>query len=347
MGDEGFNFSRLFPLWLRENKCNIVVSCYRKNRLFCIGMQGSGHVSTYFATVLRPMGLAYDDTDGTILSSERGNITTFKCKGSETCPQYGYFDKLYLPTHVFLSSDTDIHDLRIGADSKLYYVSARFNSICMPSTENSFDVHWIPPWISTVDGMPPAEDRCHLNGMAIVDGLPRFVTSSCISDYSGAWREHHGEGVVYDILNETIVASGLWAPHSPNWYDGKLWIAEAGTGQFGYVDLVERKFVAKKFLPGFIRGITIYNNFALINTSMDRHDYAFKDLPLGHLVEQSGARVRSGVWIIDMNTFDVRHTFEFIDPTSELYDIIVLPDTDRAKIEAIGNVSHDKFVVGI
>jgi len=340
-----FNHSRAFTVWLLENKCSIVISCYRKHKLFCLGVQGNGEVSTYFLNTLRPMGLVAHNN--MLISSSLGNITTYVADSDENHKEWGYFDSIYRPTHVYLSADSDVHDLRIDpATSSIYYVSALFNCICTPSTTKSFNVYWTPPWITKdKHGNPPCEDRCHLNGMALFEGKPRFVTACCISDYHQAWREHQGEGVVYDILEETIVAHGLWAPHSPNWYRNQLWIAEAGTGQFGYVDLDTRKFVPKKFVPGFIRGITFFKNFALVNTSMDRHDVAFKDIPLGDILQKENRSVRAGVHVIDMDTpgLDIKHWFEFLDPKTELYDIACIENTRRIRILETNELKSDKF----
>jgi uncharacterized protein (TIGR03032 family) len=46
------------------------------------------------------------------------------------------------------------------------------------SDTHSFRPLWKPPFISRL----AAEDRCHLNGMALKDGHPKWVTAVSQSD---------------------------------------------------------------------------------------------------------------------------------------------------------------------
>jgi uncharacterized protein (TIGR03032 family) len=115
------------------------------------------------------------------------------------------FDANYYPRLGYINPDLDLHDLGV-TDNGIFYCSALFNCICKASTEKSFELYWKPPWISysIVNDRKflAQEDRCHLNGMCIVDGFPRYVTAACTGDFYGAWREQHKQGVVYDIKEE-------------------------------------------------------------------------------------------------------------------------------------------------
>lgn len=325
-----FRTTRGFTRWLRFANCNIVTSCYRKHKLFCLGLQGSGEISTYYANMARPMGMTY--ADDKLICSNIGSLHMMADIGPENNPKWGYFDRAFHRQSTWWSGDADVHDIVFGNEG-IFYISSLFNSIVKPSMFKSFEVFWTPPWITkNADGSPPAEDRCHLNGLCAVDGEPRFVTAASTSDYHGEWKHHHGEGVVYDIKNKEFVAKNLWAPHSPKWYNGNLWIGEAGTGHFGYVDLKEKKFVPCKFIPGFIRGITFYNDYALICTSFDRHDVAFKDIPLGRIIEAKAQKCIAGIHIINMKKFEIEEQFEFLDPKTELYDIVCIPNAKRLRI---------------
>jgi uncharacterized protein (TIGR03032 family) len=44
-----------------------------------------------------------------------------------------------------------------------------------------------------------AEDRCHLNGLALAEGRPRFVTAVSTSDVMDGWRDRRREGAI--VLN--------------------------------------------------------------------------------------------------------------------------------------------------
>lgn len=361
---EAYIYTRNFLSWLRENNCSILFSTYKKHKLYLMGLQGNGDLSLAFLDLLRPMGVTYDPNTNSIYSSSLGSIHTFMNIGSENHKEWGWFDGIFVPKNINFCADHDIHDVRIGynesvikqknkspnTEKKLgldyskpitYYISSTFNSICMTHPTKSFEVYWTPPFITmnktkSADGKtiltPPYEDRCHLNGLAMLNGKPKYVTAACARDYYFAWREHHGEGIVVDVETNEVVCGGLWAPHSPTIYNNTLYIGEAGTGQFGRIDLQAKKFVPLKFIPGFIRGITIHNNYALINTSPDRHDNAFKDLPLGEEIKKRGQNAVSGITVLDLQTNDILHLFEVKDPDVELYDITIIPGLRRGRL---------------
>ena len=99
------------------------------------------------------------------------------------------------------------------------------------------------------------------NGLAIKDGKPAYVTAVSETNVAEGWREHRsGGGVVVDINTDEVVCSGLSMPHSPRWHNGKLWLANSGTGEYGYVDFDTGKFEPVVFCPGFIRGATMHGN---------------------------------------------------------------------------------------
>ncbi len=337
-----YEHTRNFPIWLMNQKCSLLISTYKKHRLFCLGMSQNGSLTLVFTNLMRPMGIYYDTQSSTIYSSNVGNIVQYENRGQENHAEWGVFDALFMPKRIDYCGDMDIHDLRVG--EKIYYVSAVYNSILTTSAHNSFEVYWTPSFISkNIKGQPPREDRCHLNGMCLVNGKPKYATAACTRDYYYAWKEHHGEGVVIDVETDEFVASGLWAPHSPIWHEGRLYIGEAGTGQFGYVDLEKKVFVPCKFLPGFIRGITCFRRFAIVTISNDRHDNVFDDIPLGRLLKEKGQRSFCGICVIDLDTFDILHHFQFSSGMTEIYDITVLPNIIRPRIAEMHETEGEQF----
>jgi prepilin-type processing-associated H-X9-DG protein len=61
------------------------------------------------------------------------------------------------------------------------------------------------------------EDRYHLNGLAMVDGQPRYVTALGETDTVGGWRPDKATGVVLDVETGAVVVRGLAMPHSPRY----------------------------------------------------------------------------------------------------------------------------------
>ena len=60
------------------------------------------------------------------------------------------------------------------------------------------------------------EDRCYLNGLAMLEGQPAWATLISKSDVAEGWRNHCNDGgLVLDVRDNEVVCSGLSMPHSP------------------------------------------------------------------------------------------------------------------------------------
>jgi uncharacterized protein (TIGR03032 family) len=165
--------------------------------------------------------------------------------------QDGY-DRLYLPQVGYTTGDLDIHDLAVAADGRLIFVNTLFGCLATLSETHSFKPLWRPPFSSRL----AAEDRCHLNGLAMKEGRAAYVTAVSRSDVVDGWRDHRADGgIVIDVNTNAIVAEGLSMPHSPRWHQGRLWLLNSGTGEFGYVDLTAGRFVPVSFCAGYLRGL--------------------------------------------------------------------------------------------
>jgi len=326
-----FEFDRYFLSWLSEVKTGIMISSYKTGHVFSLGLvrppKSSAKLSLWLSNFNRPMGIHADKKGAFIASS--GNLWHYQNYGEIETQDVGRFDANYVPRSVIFSNDVDAHDLTVDGKGQVYFISSNFSCICMPSDTHSFKVYWKPPWISKI----AAEDRCHLNGMCARDGQIRYVTAVCQSDIRGGWRENRiGKGIVYDIIEDKIVCEGLSMPHSPRWYNGKLWLLEAGTGWFGCVD-ENNRFERKSFIPGFARGLSFINErYAFIGCSQDRHESVFKGLPIGEALKKNGVESKCAVYVVDLQNFDLIHNILFQSPIDELYDVVAVPDCQRPRL---------------
>lgn len=335
-----FEFDRYFLSWLREVKTSFFISSYKTHKVFSIGIVKDGRdnqdkLSLWMTHFNRPMGIHAGKK--TIWVSSSGNLWRFDNSGGyeEIDSQLGPFDSQFVPRLAYFSNDIDTHDICTDANDKLYYVSALFCCICIPSVDHSFKVWWKPPWISKI----APEDRCHLNGICARDGEPRYVSAVCMLDSKGAWRENRiGKGIIYDIKEDKVVCEGLTMPHSPRWNNGKLWLLESGSGWFGYVDFDTKQFVKKVWIAGFLRGLSfVGNKYAVIGSSEDRHENTFQGLPLGDELKKNGVSAKCGIFVINLQTFDVIHNLIFYSPTNEFYDVCAVPGVVRPKMNEIGD----------
>ena len=234
-----------------------------------------------------------------------------------------YFDKLYIPQIGYTTGDLDIHDMGVDAQGQLIFVNTLFGCLATLSHACSFKSLWQPSFISKL----AAEDRCHLNGLAMKEGRPAFVTAVSCSDVADGWREHRRDGgVVIDVESQEIILSGLSMPHSPRWHNGKLWLLNSGSGEFGYVDVAAGRFEPVSFCPGYMRGLNLYGDFALVGLSKPRHNKTFSGLALDDNLKSRTAEPRCGVQVIDLKTGDAVHWLRMEGVVDELYDVVVLPN---------------------
>ena len=204
----------------------------------------------------------------------------------------------------------------------MIFVNTLFGCLATFSPRASFQPLWRPPFLSAL--VP--EDRCHLNGLAMRDGRPAYVTAVAASDVADGWRDRRRDGgCVIDVASGGIVASGLSMPHSPRWYRDRLWVLNSGTGELGSVDLAGGRFQPMAFCPGYLRGLAFAGDYAVVTLSKPRH-VTFHGLELDERLSQRGAVPQCGLQVIDLKTGTIAHWLR-LDGTlvTELYDAVVLP----------------------
>jgi uncharacterized protein (TIGR03032 family) len=232
-------------------------------------------------------------------------------------------DALYAPRFSYVTGDLDIHDIGLTQEGDPVFVNTLFNSLATPSLRQSFVPTWRPPFISKL----AAEDRCHLNGLAMRDGAPAYVTATSTSDTYDGWRTQREEGgVVIDVASGDIIIRGLSMPHSPRWYRDRLWVLNSGQGEFGWIDLASGKFEPVAFCPGYLRGLAFLGDHAVIGLSLPRDNKTFAGLGLDARLKERDMPARCGLYFIDLNTGSIAHSMVFSGVVTELYDVAVLPD---------------------
>lgn len=316
--------SRQFLSWLDEQKLSLAFTTYQIGKLFLLGLKPNGELSVFERTFNRCMGLC-PTTNGFYMSSLY-QVWRFENVFTQSENQDGY-DRLYVPQVGNTTGDLDIHDMAVDADGRLVFVNTLFSCLAHLSETHSFKPLWRPSFISKL----AAEDRCHLNGLAMKDGQPAYVTAVSQSDVVDGWRDHRADGgVVIDVASNEIVASGLSMPHSPRWHNGKLWLLNSGTGEFGHVELDSGRFVPVTFCAGYMRGLYFHGDFALVGLSLPRHNKTFSGLPLDDALASRQAKARCGLQVIDLRSGDAVHWVNIEGVVNELYDVITLPGVRRS-----------------
>ena len=325
--------SRLFTQWLSDQNISLAFTTYQVGKLFMLGLNPDGKLHVTERTFNRCMGLG--NKGNTIWMSSLYQLWRFENSLLEG-QFYQDYDRVYIPQAAYTTGDLDIHDIIIGNDDRPYFVNTRFSCIGTTSETHSFQTYWKPPFISQL--LP--EDRCHLNGMAAQEGVPKYVTLVGKSDVADGWRESRSKGgIVMDVQSNEVICEGLSMPHSPRIYKDKLWLLEAGSGYFGYVDLNTKKFERVTFCPGFLRGLSFSGNYAIIGSSGLRSNKTFSGLELDENLKEKGAEARCGIHIVNLETGAIEQWVRAEGIIEELYDVVSLPQVTKPLI--IGTQKND------
>jgi uncharacterized protein (TIGR03032 family) len=168
----------------------------------------------------------------------------------------------------------------------------RYNCLAQLSDRFNFIPSWRPPFVLE-DG--PA-DRCHLNGLAVVDGKPAYVTALGATNEPGAWRtDRVAGGVLVSVADGSIRLSGLCMPHSPRWHEGQLYLLNSGRGQLLRVDPNKGSFDIICTLRAYVRGLCFVAHYALGGMCQVREQHLFSGLPIQEQFQElkCGAAVSS------------------------------------------------------
>ena len=314
-----FKQTEAFAPLLRQLGIALLVTTYQANKLLVIREQ-SGGLSILVRTFERPMGLAVDPRR--IALGTRDQVWQFR-NAPDIAPKIepaGAHDACFIPRASHVTGDIGVHEVAWAGEQsgELWLVNTRFSCLCTVHPDYSFVPRWRPPFITTL----AAEDRCHLNGLAVVEGRPRYVTALGRTDTAGGWRAgKSGGGVVVSVPDGRAIAGGLCMPHSPRWHDGTLWVLESGTGRLLRVEAGGGGCrTVTEGLQGFARGLGVHGPYAFAGLSKIRATSAMDGVPLA---ERRG-ELKSGVAAIDLRTGGVVAAIDFETAVEEVFDVQVL-----------------------
>ena len=315
--DEGFT------QWLANIKGSLVVSTYQAGKLLMIGWDGK-QISLLMRRYDKPMG--FDLSGKKLALATRNNITIHSNDKvlAHNYKQAGKYDALYLPKVSWHTGDLNVHDIAFANDD-LWIVNTRFSCLAKLSDEFSFVPQWQPSFITEL----APEDRCHLNGLALVKGKPRYVTCLGETNTPGGWRENKATGgVVIDIKNNNVVLRDLAMPHSPRYYRKNLYVLNSGAGELLRINTEEKTSEVVCQLPGYLRGISFVDHYAIVGLCKIRESNIFGGMP----VQQAFDDLLCGIAIINLKTGKREGLFEFTAGCEEIFDTRFLAGAQRPNI---------------
>lgn len=311
-------YSRGLGDWLISNRVGIACSTYLTGYLLFLGVRADGMVVPSAASFSMAMGLAassqriYLGTKNEIWRLE--NILGPKELAN------GIFDRFYVPRAAGLTGDINIHELGIDAHGNVLFVNTRYSCLSAVSVSHAFKPLWKPKFISRL----APEDRCHLNGLAMENGRPRYMTACSTGDVLEGWRGGRRDGgVLVDLATDAVVCEGLSMPHSPRVRGGVLYLLESGRGYLVRIDPETGKREDMTFCPGFARGLAFVSDYAVVTVSLPRHG-TFEDLPIEQTLRSNNTGPRCGLLIIDLRNGDIVQWFRLRGDINELFDVGII-----------------------
>jgi uncharacterized protein (TIGR03032 family) len=288
---------------------SLLVSTYQAGKVLVVGVH-EGAVVFSFHNFEQAMGLAV----GT-----RRQVWVLR-SAPDIAPRVepaGRHDACYLTRSALFTGSIHVHEMA-WAGEELWVVNTLFSCLCTLSEEYSFVPRWRPPFISAL----AAEDRCHLNGLALEAGRPRFVTAMAEVDTAGGWRPTKAtSGCLIDVPSGAVVARGFAMPHSPRLHDGRLWLLDSGHGRLSVLDAAAGKAEPVAHLTGYTRGLAFHGPYAFVGLSKIRETSVFGGIPIAEHRE----RLRCGVEVVDVRSGRVVAGLQFHSGVDEIFDVRLLP----------------------
>jgi uncharacterized protein (TIGR03032 family) len=306
---------------LRERGCSLLVSTYQAGKLGTIGVVDDRlHFS--FHNFDQAMGIAV--APRRMAMGAKGQIW-FLDNNRQLAPSIEpaeQFDDCYLARTAHVTGAIHCHEIAWAGDGgpndELWVVNTLFSCLTTLHPDYSFVPRWRPPFITDLAG----EDRCHLNGLAMEDGRPRFVTMMAESNEPAGWRPTKStSGIVFDVASNEPVSRGLAMPHSPRLYREHLWVLNSGLGTLESVEISTGRRNVVASMPGYTRGLAFDGPFAFIGLSRIRETAVFGGVPIA---EKRG-ELKCGVGVVDLRSGQPVASLEFETGVEEIFDVQVLP----------------------
>lgn len=323
-------FSPGIPELLDRLDCSLVVSTYQAGKLIFISPFEGGLIQLP-RNFDKPMGLAVEGRRLAVATRHAVVVLADDPRLSLVHPsRRGQYDALYAPRASYYVNEVDLHDMAWAGD-ELWAVNTLFACLCTIDDHYSFVPRWRPPFISAL----APEDRCHLNGMALVGGRPAYATALGTADTPIGWKENrYGGGVLIDCERDAVVLDGLAMPHSPRVFDGKVYMLLSLLGALVEVDPEQGRYTEIARVPGFVRGLARHGDYLFVGMSKIRPGRVFPDLPLDR------DKLLPGIAAIHLPSGAVMGLIQYQTDCEEIYDVQVLPGLRRPGIIGLGDGTH-------
>lgn len=315
------------PELLKNLNCSIAISTYQAGKLIFISAKDEHNLIQLPRTFHKPMGIARHPGEDRLALATRDEVIVFS-NSEDLAAHYpnnpGTYDGLYLPRLTYHTGPIDVHDLSFGKDSRLFAVNTLFSSIVEIDSHYNYKPYWHPPFIDSL----VSEDRCHLNGMAMQNGLPKYATAFNEGNTAGSWRENVTKtGVIIDIESNETIVQNLGMPHSPRIFNKQLYVLQSAKGELSGIDTNSGKVESLVKVDAFMRGMDLHQDFLFIGLSkLRKNSSTFAKLDFADKAQEAG------ILIVHLPTASIVGKITYLSTVDEIYDVYIIAGKSRPNI---------------
>jgi uncharacterized protein (TIGR03032 family) len=306
--------SESLPDLLTRLRLSVLISTYQTGHLVIVAAR-AGRLVLTFHQFERAMGIAVKQ--GTIAVCTRKEVW-FAREARDIAAKLqppGLHDSCYLTRTSHFTGDIQTHEAA-WVGKEFWVVNTLFSCLAALHPTYSFAPRWRPPFISA----SRPEDRCHLNGLALVDGQPRYVTALSETDAPAGWRAVKGTGgCLIEVPSGRLVVRGLALPHSPRVHDDRIYFLHSGQGRLEWADPATGKLTSVAELNGVARGLALHGGYAFVGLSKPRP--TLQGVPI---MDRRNS-LQCGLSIVDLRTGASAAHLTFDTGVEEVFDVQVLP----------------------
>lgn len=319
----GYNCPDELPGILDQLGASLLISTYQAGRVVAVAADAGTAVLTLHSFD-HAMGIAPARERIAVGSQSQVWLLEGKHDIAARLEPRGRFDGCYVARMSHVTGEIQVHEMAwVGRE--LWFVNTLFSCLCVLDPAHSFVPRWKPPFISKL----AAEDRCHLNGMAVEGGRVLYATALGETDTAQGWRANRASGgCLIDVPAGAVVARGLAMPHSPRVHQGRVWLLDSGRGRLITVDPASGRPETVAELPGYPRGLAIAGGHAFVGLSRLRPGRGFEGMPLA---DRIGA-LKAGLAAVELSSGRLAALLEFTSGVHETFDVQVLHGIRRPAI---------------
>jgi uncharacterized protein (TIGR03032 family) len=313
-----FEYTQNLPAILQSIGASLLISTYQAGKLVVVGSH-EGAIDFAFHSYEQVMGIAASPRKIAVGARREIWFLNDAPEIARNVKPPGKYDACYLTRSAHVTGAIHGHELA-WAGEELWVVNTLFSCLCTLNPDYSFVPRWKPPFIRSLS----ADDRCHLNGLAMDNGAPRYVTAMGEVDEPAGWRPTKATGgCVIDVAANRVIARGLAMPHSPRLYDGRLWVLDSGRGRLSVVDAHSGRHDAVAELRGYTRGLSFNSGLAFVGLSRIRETAVFGGLP----IEERSDQLQCGVAVVDLRSGREIASLTFHSGVEEIFAVEAIAGT--------------------